>query len=202
MTKAYQFIPGLCISYEDIFLAALYAAAGGEAKAIKWIRKKARRAWREIEAIAANEMLSSLPETVEGFFEELKNPDLDDNDVERWADALGTTANCAICSTTVVQLWAFAEAIVHRYGLSDDDGDVIERIVAAIEPTGLETGGWGNGSLCAYHNEQQAKKGLTLHDFEDRNAGTGNLPKANYIPCLTTQKGAQFGRTPSKKESS
>ncbi len=157
VAKAYQSIPGLSISYEEIFLAALYAAAGDEAKAIKWIRKKARRVWREIEAIAANEMLSSLPETVVDFFEELKNPDLDYTDVERWADALGTTGNCAICSTTVIRLWEFAEAIVQYYGLSDDDGDVIERIVAAIEPSGLETGGWGDGSLCAYHNEQQAK---------------------------------------------
>lgn len=57
--------------------------------------------------------------------------------------------------------------------------------------------------LCVHTTtNNKPKKGLTLHDFEDRNAGTGNLPKANYIPCLTTQKGAQFGRTPSKKESS
>ena len=157
VAKAYQSIPGLSISYEDIFLSALYAAAGGQAKAIKWIRKKALRVWREIETIATNEILSSLPETVEDFFEELKNPDLDYTDIERWAEALGTTKNCTICSTTVIQLWAFAEAIVQYFELSDEDGDVMERIVAAIEPSGLETGGWGDGSLCAYHNAQGTK---------------------------------------------
>ena len=38
-----------------------------------------------------------------------------------------------------------------------DDDDIRERIVAAITNSGVDTGGWGDGSLCAYHNEQSAK---------------------------------------------
>ncbi len=38
-----------------------------------------------------------------------------------------------------------------------DADDAHERIEMALRGSGVETGGWGDGSLCAYHNEQAAK---------------------------------------------
>jgi hypothetical protein len=55
----------------------------------------------------------------------------------------------------VVDAEAFAKAAMKHYDVEDDD--VRERIEAAITNSGVDTGGWGDGSLCAYHNEQAAK---------------------------------------------
>ena len=155
--KTYRSILGVSIENEDVFLAALYAAAKGKAKAFKWVKKKARRAWREIEAFAIRETLSSLPDTIDDFIEELKDPSVDTKEVETWAEALGATSNCAVCSTTVVQPFAFAEAAVRHYEVSEDQPGFIERIYSVIEPSGLETGGGNDDSLCAYHKHLQAK---------------------------------------------
>jgi hypothetical protein len=76
-------------------------------------------------------------------------------DIEGWAEALGATGECGICGTTIVQPYAFAEAAVEHYGVPDGGYD--ERIVAAVDKSSAETGGWGDGSLCAYHYERAAK---------------------------------------------
>jgi len=39
----------------------------------------------------------------------------------------------------------------------EDDDDTREQIEAAITNSGVDAGGWGDGSLCAYHTEQVAK---------------------------------------------
>ena len=157
VAKAYRSILPADVAHEDVFLAALYAAAKSEAAAIKWIEKKARRERDELEEIATREVLSSLPDTIEDLIEALEDPRTDTNEIELWAEALGATNDCAVCGTTVIPSFSFAEAVVQYYEVDEDDADFIEQIEDAVGRSGLESGGWGDGSLCAYHNEQQAK---------------------------------------------
>ena len=157
MAKAYRSFLPADIANEDVFLAALHAAVKDEAAAIKWIEKKARRERDELEEIASREVLSSLPDTIEDLIEALEDSRTDTNEIELWAEALGATNDCAVCGTTVIPSFSFAEAVVQYYGIAEDDADFIERIEDAVGRSGLESGGCGNGSLCAYHNAQQAK---------------------------------------------
>lgn len=157
VAEIYRSIIGVGIGVEEIFLAALYAAAEGDDQAISWVRKKARRERDELEQFSRREALSSLPDTIEDLIENIEDPH-GEADIEGWAEALGATSECAICSTTIIQPFSFAEAAVQHYEIPEgDDVDVHERIEAALRASGAETGGWGDGSLCAYHNEQAAK---------------------------------------------
>ena len=157
IAETYRSIVGVGIGPEEVFLAAVYAAAEGEHKAVIWVRKKARRERDELEQFARRELLSSLPDTVEELIEEIEDP-RGEADIEGWAEALGATSECAICSTTVIQPFSFAEAAVQHYGIPEEsDTDIHERVEAALRASGAETGGWGDGPLCAYHNEQAAK---------------------------------------------
>ena len=157
MAKAYRSFLPADVANEDVFLAALHAAAKDEAAAVKWIEKKARRERDELEEIAAREVLSSLPDTIEDLIEALENRRTDTNEIELWAEALGAANDCAVCGTTVIPTFSFAEAVVQYYEIVEDDADFIEQIEDAVGRSGLESGGWGDGSLCAYHNEQQAR---------------------------------------------
>jgi hypothetical protein len=57
-----------------------------------------------------------------------------------------------------VKPYAFAEAVLDHYGVSGDHADdLFPRIETAVQNSAVETGGWGTGSLCAYHYEQAAK---------------------------------------------
>lgn len=157
VAETYRSIVGVGIGAEDVFLAALYAVGEGEDKAIKWVRRNARRERRELEEFAMREALSSLPDTVEDLIGSLEDP-RGEADIEGWAEALGASSDCAICSTTIIQPYSFAEAAVQHYETSEADADdVHEQIEAALRASGAETGGWGDGLLCAYHNEQAAK---------------------------------------------
>lgn len=157
VSETYRSIVGVSIAVEDVFLVALYAIAEDDNKAIKWVRGNARRERRELEQFARREMLSSLPATIEEFIEDLEDSH-GEADVELWAEALGATTDCAICSTTVIQPYSFAEAAVQHYEISGAAADdVHERIETALQASGVETGGWGDRSLCAHHNAQVAK---------------------------------------------
>ena len=142
---------------EDIFLWSLYALAKGEPKALAQVKRTAQKEWREIDRFARSEALSSLPTTIEELIKKLEYSSAE-TDVEGWAEALGATGECAICNTTIINPFSFAEAAVQHYELPDDSADdTHERIETAVRNSGVENGGWGDGSLCAYHNEQMAK---------------------------------------------
>jgi hypothetical protein len=78
-----------------------------------------------------------------------------DADFEGWAEALGVIHGCAICGTPIVDPYAFAEAIIQHYGTAADDGH--DDIEAAIHNSSAETGGSGDGTYCAYHNDRLDK---------------------------------------------
>ena len=154
---AYRSIVGGGIGIEEIFLAALYAVAEGDDKAIRWVRKKARRERHEHEQFAMSEALYSLPDTVENLIEAIHDPRVE-ADIEGWAGALGATTDCALCSTTIIQPSSFAESALQHYEIPEGaDADVYERIEAALYGSGSETGGWSSESLCAYHDNQASK---------------------------------------------
>ena len=156
VADAYQAIMPASIGAEGTFLAALYALARGEARAISKVRRDARREWREIDQIARREMLAELPATIYELVEQLESSG-GEADIEGWASALEATHACAICGTTIVDPYAFAEAALRYYDADDEDGELQNRIEMDIRRSSTETGGWGDGSLCAYHNEQAAK---------------------------------------------
>ena len=156
VADAYRAIMPASIGAEGIFLSALYALARGEARAISKVRRDARREWREIDQIARREMLADLPSTIDELVEQLESSG-GEADIEGWADALETTRACAICGTTIVDPYSFAEATLQYYDADDGGGELQSRIETAIRRSSTETGGWGDGSLCAYHNEQASK---------------------------------------------
>ena len=154
---AYRSIVGVPIAIEEIFLAAIYAVEKGDDKAIRWVRKKAHRERKELEQFAVREALNSLPSTVEKLIEAIDNPSVE-ADIEGWAEALGATSKCALCSTTIIEPYSFAEAAVQHYEISErEDADVSERIQTALYASGSETGGWTSETLCAYHYHQASK---------------------------------------------
>lgn len=157
VAEAYRSILEMDIEIEDVFLAALYAVAKGNDEAIEWVKEKARRELRDLEQFAMREMLSSLPDTIEDLIEELEDP-RGTPAVETWAEALGAISACTTCDETIIQPFSFAEAAVEHYGVSEADADDIhERILDAVRSSGIEIGGYEEGNLCAYHNEQAAK---------------------------------------------
>jgi hypothetical protein len=103
-------------------------------------------------------MLASLPETVEELIEELNSSSKEGPDIEGWAEALGATDHCAVCGTTIVRPFTFAEAAVAHYDVSEDDEvEVFQRIEQAIYRSGVDTGGSGVSSVCSYHADQAVK---------------------------------------------
>lgn len=157
VAEAYQSAVPVPIGVEDVFLASLYALVRGDARAVAQVRRNARREWREIEKIATREMLFSLPPTMEKLIAQLEDTSAEP-DVEGWAEALGTTRECGICGSTIIDPYSFAEAAVQYYETADADGDAVHRIEVVLRSSGVETGGWGDGSLCAYHDEQASRE--------------------------------------------
>jgi putative GTP pyrophosphokinase len=157
VADAYKAIMPASIGAEDTFLAALYALARGEARAVSKTRRDARREWHEINQIARREMLARLPATIDELMEQLECP-VSEPGIEGWAEALDATHACYVCSTTIVEPLVFADAALRHYGVADQDGTFHQRIETAIGRSSTETGGWGDGSLCAYHNERAAKE--------------------------------------------
>ncbi|MEX4009843.1 GTP pyrophosphokinase [Neoaquamicrobium sediminum] len=152
---AYRSSMPLGPSTEDIFLAGLGALKLGREQAIEQVRRDAREEWSEIDEIGRREALSSLPPTMDDLLDVLEAFD-SEGDIGRFADAFDVVHGCPICGTGVVDAGAFAEAAMKQYDVEDDD-DIRERIETAVTNSGVDTGGWGDGSLCAYHNEQAGK---------------------------------------------
>lgn len=155
LTQEYQSIIPVRIGVEDLFLAALHALAKGDRYALNYIRRKARREFRDIDQIARREMLSSLPRTVEELITQLEDPGAEPA-VESWAEALETTRSCRVCGTTIVRPEAFAEAVVQHYEPPKPD-EIRERIENALHQSSVERGGWGDSSLCSYHDDRADK---------------------------------------------
>ena len=145
-------------SNETVFFAAIRALANGRTAANKWIRQQARREVKELDRIVIREMLSELPDTVDEFIESIGSLG-EGFSIERWAGALGATCECSVCSTTIVNAYGFAEALIQHYQvLEEREERVLDQIVQAIGQSGVEIGGWGDTSLCAYHHETLRKE--------------------------------------------
>ena len=155
--KTYRSIINANIENETIFLAALYAVAKNETVAVQWVRKRARREQHEIEQIAMQEALSSLPATYEEFITSLEMPCGHEMapDIEEWAETLGATKGCIICDTPIVQSDTFAEAAMDHYGISEEDEvGTYRRIENAVCKSDVDLGNWeGDGTLCTFHDD-------------------------------------------------
>lgn len=157
VAAAYQSIMPLPFSADDTLLAGICAVAKGESKAIAWVKRAARKEWREIEKIAHREMLSSLPSTIDELLRDLEDVSAD-SDIEGWAEALGATTKCSICGARIVHPFSFAEAAVQHYQIYGENTDRVHgRVESAVYGSGVDTGGWESGSLCSYHADQAAK---------------------------------------------
>lgn len=158
LSNAYRNIIGMQCGHEDLFLAAIYALVRGDEQAVKHVQRHARRELRELEYFTQREMLASLPDTVQELTEQLKDPD-SEADVAAWAEALGATGKCAVCSTTIIRPDTFAEAALHHYELAEPEAnEVYQRIVQAICNSGVDTGGESSSSLCSYHDWQATRE--------------------------------------------
>lgn len=149
-----KFFP-IDISEEDIFLFAITAAAKGKDVAIKEAAGRFQREYDEVIAIAKNEEYS-MPESMEKLIEELSpktKDDLIDQHllVGRLARRFGATHECIICGTAIVDVEDLVEEISTYY--EKDDQKFQDKLAKIISNSGVETGGFDNSSLCAYHEE-------------------------------------------------
>jgi ppGpp synthetase/RelA/SpoT-type nucleotidyltranferase len=150
LAEAYQkFLPGV-IPPETIFIAGLTALARGDRSAMRYVGRKARREFEEIDAIYRREMLSGLPESADDLIEALDDP-RDEPDLVGMADVLGATHRCARCGCGLVDPYALAEAVARHYELSDAESvHVTERIEKAVWDSGAD-GEEGYCHYCAHH---------------------------------------------------
>ena len=158
VSEKYQSILESAIRSEDFFLAALYATARGDDKALMWVQREARRERRELEEFAVREALASLPHSIEELLEKLEGV-CDESYIIEWAGALGAVSACELCNAAIVDPYSFAESVVKHYEVSGPDADANdyhERIETAIESSGVETGGL-NGLMCRYDADQWAR---------------------------------------------
>ena len=153
INKLYQRIWEMNMPYEDIFLASLYSLSYNEDRAIRWIINNARKEQKLIEQEIQREILSSLPKTIEKFIEYIDTSSIEANDdIEIWAEALGTIDECGYCSMDVVHTDIFAENILEYYDISEEDEDWEDHyrsIESALIHSGVEIGGLDAPDLCA-----------------------------------------------------
>ena len=151
LDKTYRKMMPVTLDPEMMLFASLYAIAKGDSRAVKYVRRQAQKQFDEADRFARREMLSSLPETVHDFIEELDDP-RGESDFESWAEALGATDHCAICGATFVRPFTFAEAAVQHYDVPEgDEPEIFQQIQQAVYLSGVDTGGSGGSSMCSYH---------------------------------------------------
>ena len=148
---------GTYAANDDVFIASIHALAKGDKEAEKYVKRQARGEWREMDQFAKREMFASLPETAGKLIEELEDRH-DGLDVTDWAQAWGATNDCAVCGTTIIKPYSFAEAAIQHYALSDPEAtEAFNRIEQAIYDFAFEAGGWNTSSLCGYHADRAAR---------------------------------------------
>lgn len=149
-----KFFP-IDISEEDIFLFAITAAAKGRDVAIKEAIKQFQQEYDEVVEIAKREEYS-LPTSLGKLIEEL-SPKTKDDLIEQpllvgqLARRFGVTHECIICGTAIVDIEDLAEEILMYY--KKDDQKFREELTNIFANSGVETGGFHDSSLCAYHEE-------------------------------------------------
>lgn len=140
------------MSSEDIFLTSLYSFGSSDKRAIRWMSNRTRRELEHMERETRQEILLSLPETIEEFIEYIESFQIDD-DIERCADALGAIDECGRCSRDVVYTDTFAENILEYYEISEDDDEweyYYQLIESTLTRSGVDTGDWDNPYLCTH----------------------------------------------------
>jgi len=154
--EAYESIMLAPMHPEEVFLAMLRALAGGDRDAVNHVKREAQREFREIDARYRSELLSSLPESIDALLAEFDAHDGPPN-VEEWSRALGVEPDsCRVCGETIIDVDAFADAVVEHFHPPQPD-EVRDRVVAAVQYSGVECGGWDDTSLCNYHDYQAGK---------------------------------------------
>lgn len=156
LANTYRSILGAEISAESLFLGALHAVAQDDDQALKYVRRQARNELREMNKIYEREILGLLPDTAEELLAKIMAPEHETGVIDL-AVALGTVKKCTVCGTQIIDPFAFAESVVQHYDLPDSEADIAQRIDTAVRQCGVETGGWNNSSLCAYHDAAASK---------------------------------------------
>jgi putative GTP pyrophosphokinase len=143
------------------FRWVVHAVIHGEPAALELAAASGAAARDEIDSVYRNETMSGMPESWEELAEYMEAPQKDgdlDSEIHGWAGALDATEGCGICGTGIVDAEALAEALADHYNLKGKARDrAVERFEHAVRSSGIEVGGWGGGSLCAYHNDLISK---------------------------------------------
>lgn len=150
VAHAYEAEMPVPVDVDTVFLAAVRAVGSDLKAAVEQVRHDAKVAWEEIDQIGQREAATDLPSTVEEMVHELVTSNSEES-IQAWEDALGVTHECGVCGAPVVDPYSFAEAAVQYYECGEG---LMEEIEKALRNSSGETGGWGDGKLCAYHNDQ------------------------------------------------
>lgn len=158
-----QFVTRLKAVYEDvagweaeppqIFRWAITAMTHGKEAAIRRAVGEARQEWAEIRSIAQREILPDA-RGFERRLAELEYAQKDDDpeeDIERWASALGASSACLMCGTAIMNPDLLASAAARHYGKSRKGSQSLrKRVKSLTKASGVETGSWETSSLCGH----------------------------------------------------
>lgn len=147
LRTAYYEIMNVPLDAERLFLQAPSAAVHGKGRAVAAVRRIAKRERKENETRWRDDVLSSIPASVDDLLSEIEFAERDGG-ADRWiiqiAGALGASHECGMCEATIVDPEMFEKALYERLKIEELDG----RVVGAIHNSGVEVGDVNQSSLC------------------------------------------------------
>jgi len=123
---------------DQLFRWSVHSLVHGQESAIRHARRDGKEEWGEIVRIALLE---------DG-----------DSDFESLASGLGGLRHCDRCGATIVDPEDLADAVVSHYKLRGKRADnARDRLITAVQSSGVEVGAWDNSRLCGYCDHVMSK---------------------------------------------
>ena len=128
--------------------SALVAGEASPKSGLEEVRKRVKDEWKEITAVARREILSELPDTLEGFIKELQSGTVPIDALRE----LGGIQSCSRCGTNILRPEQAAEAILDYYDNPELDVDLEALFEEVPEVESVDISG-----VCPYCAHQMLK---------------------------------------------
>ena len=144
LRTAYREAAGWDTDDEALFDLVPQALAQGDKAALRLARERGREEKDDVERLWRFEVRAMLPETLDGFLEEL--PSMAEGELQNAADYVGALSECSWCRHGLIDEYAFTEGILEHYRVEGRDEEVLQ----ALWDSGVETAEGGLCSSCAH----------------------------------------------------
>lgn len=153
LKKAYANAAGWEAEPPQIFLWAVHGMVAGREAAVRQAAREARIEWAEIRSIAQRELLPDAEELDEALtsLEFARKDDDAEEQLTRWASALGASTACVYCGTAIVDTGRLATAAIKHYGARGKRASSLRRRFSSLTgSSALESGSWDDSGVCGY----------------------------------------------------